>query len=187
MKPSLPLTRTPSLRRTTSPVRSTGTGRRMCPRTQVLDLALPDDAPENEHRTETARAARACPAQRGGRRCAPEGAPVRRTGQRRGDAASARLPAARSRSGGQALRPGSSSSPAPIGPAACVLRFRTVRQAWALAGAAQARTCFLRHLARLLPLLPQQAGCSARAGPSSSLPGTTGFPQLLWITPHSAC
>ncbi len=99
MKPSLPLTRTPSLRRTTSPVRSTGTGRRMCPRTQVLDLALPDDAPENEHRTETARAARACPAQRGGRRCAPEGAPVRRTGQRRGDAASARLPAARSGSG----------------------------------------------------------------------------------------
>ena len=39
--------------------------------------------------------ARAYPAERGGRRCAPGGAPVRRTGQRWGDTASSRLPAPR--------------------------------------------------------------------------------------------
>jgi len=45
---------------------------------------------------------------------------------------------------------------------------------------------FLRHLAGLLPLLPQQAGCSAPAGPSSSHTGTTGFPQPLWTTRRCA-
>ena len=82
----------------------------------------------------------------------------------------------------EAPRRGDSSSPASIGPAACVLRFRTVRQAWAVARARPSTARRLRHLAGLLPLLPQQAGCSAPAGPSSSHTGTTGFPQPLWTT-----
>ncbi len=38
----------------------------------------------------------------------------------------------------------------------------------------------------VLLLLPQQAGCSAPACPSSSHTGTTGFPQPLWTTRRCA-
>src|SRR6266700_2859936 len=65
-------------------------------------------------RERTAKAARACPAVRGGRRCAPGGTPARSTGQRRGE----RLRACVARGRGRGGRDRSYRSPASARPAA---------------------------------------------------------------------